>query len=66
MKPIFEDTHCPRCGDSDGSTSDEAVQMVLPVDDQALDRTRVIWCAAGHITVINGRGKVTSVENWDD
>ena len=66
MKPIFEDTHCPKCGDSDGVTGDEAVQMVLPVNDQALDRTRVIWCAKGHITVINGRGKVTSVENWDD
>ncbi len=55
MKPIFEDTACPRCGDSDGITSDEAVQMVVRggvVKGQPT--VRVIWCATGHITVIDG------------
>lgn len=65
MKPVFEDTHCPRCGNSDETESDEAVQMVMPVPNEALDRTRVVWCAAGHITVINGKGKVTEVNDWD-
>lgn len=57
-KPKFEDTHCPRCGDSDGICGDEAVQMVT-------DEMRVIWCAAGHITIIdNESGKVTQVEGF--
>ena len=65
MKPVFEDTHCPRCGDDNGVKDDEAVQMVVPCPNNTLGKTRLIWCAAGHIMVINGRGKVTNVINWE-
>ena len=51
MQPHFEETHCPRCGDSDGVTSDEAVQLVLETDTDG-NRTRLIWCAKGHVTAI--------------
>lgn len=59
IKPKFEDTHCPRCGDSDGITSDEAVQMVA---GEGKYRRRVVWCAAGHISIIDADGKTVGVE----
>ena len=65
MKPHFEETSCPRCGDSDGITTDDAVQLVITGDIDGY-RTRVIWCEKGHVTAINHKGIVTVSGYIDD
>ena len=46
-KPTFSDaTQCPQCGNGDGIYID-AVRM-------SLGDTSIIWCAEGHVTVIEG------------